>query len=186
MKAVLSTLLFISCILAWSQPRLQKAEIAEGISMLVPEELRRTPPTMQRSTSPALAIFNSRDGQTDLGVNQAQLRWGASDVNLLSQFYKANILNLYDNVTMHDEGIKEIGGRQFITFEFTGTIVDEENAFSSSRKKSDYTYIMYTINESGVLIFRFTSPARRRSYWQKSVREIMSSVEFKEGRKKRR
>lgn len=186
MKGILSTFLLALWIASWSQPVLEEVGINEEISMLVPNELQRTPPVLQRSTSLALATFNSRDGDIDLGINQAQLRWGASDLSLLSQFYKANILNLYDNVSMHDEGIKEIDGKQFIVFEFTGTFVDEANAFSATKQKSDYTYIMYTVNDSGVLVFRFTAPARTRSYWQRTVREIMGSISFNQKRKKKR
>lgn len=184
MKPFITTLLFSFSLVMLAQPRLQKVDINEEISMAVPTDLKRSTPVMQRTTSPSIANFYSQDGQVDLGINMAQLRWSANDTELLSQFYKANILNLYDNVQMHDEGMKEINGRHYIVFEFSGTIVDEGNAFSETKQKSDYTYIMYNVSPQGVLIFRFTSPRRIRSRWQKTVREMMASVEISEKKKK--
>ncbi len=185
MKKYLSLLFLLSSAFSFAQPQLITQEIGDEISMLVPAELTRANPAMQRSTSPALAMFITTDGQTDLAVNYAQLRWGEADPKLLSQFYKANILNLYDQVNMLDEGIKEINGRAYIYFEFSGDIVDEPNAFAAERKSSDYTYIMYTIQDNGVLIFRFTSPASRMNYWRRPVAEVMQSITFSQGKKRK-
>lgn len=183
MKPFFYLFFLVTCLAGIGQPRLVKHEITEAISLLVPENLQRTPPVLQRSTSETLANFNSRDGQADLGINQAQLKWASDDLDLLNQFYKANILNLYDEVKMHEEGIKTIDGKKFLVFEFSGTLLDEGNAFAAPTSKSDYTYIMYHVNASGVLIFRFTSPMKQRSTWQKSVKEMMESVTIKTPKK---
>lgn len=185
MKKYLTLLFLLSAAISFAQPQLITQEINDEISMLVPVELNRANPTMQRSTSPTLAMFITSDGKTDLAVNYAQLRWGEADPNLLSQFYKANILNLYDQVNMVDEGIREINGRAYIYFEFSGNIIDEPNAFSAEKKSSDYTYIMYTIQDNGILIFRFTSPARRMNYWRRPMAEVMKSIAFSQGKKRR-
>lgn len=168
-----------------AQPALVDQLIAETILFKVPEELKSQPPTIQRTTSPALAIFVSTDQQTDLAINKSQLRWGMADATLLSQFYKANILNLYDQVDMIAEGIREQDGKEFIFFEFLGQIVEEPNAFAAVKKRNDYTYIQYLIQEDGILIFRFTCPNFRRNYWQNSVHEIMENVAFKPAKRKR-
>jgi hypothetical protein len=168
-----------------AQPVVVDTEISETILMKVPQELKSYPPTIQRTTSPALAVFESNDHQTDLSVNKSQLRWAAADASLLSQFYKANILNLYDQVEMISEGIREQDGREFIYFEFTGQMIDEDNAFMAAKKRFDYTYIQYVIEADGVLIFRFTSPGFRKAYWQESVKEIMETVAFRNGKRKR-
>lgn len=185
MKAFLTILLAGIIGISYAQPKLTTQQITDEISMLVPDELTRTPQAIQRTTSPALAVFNSRDGQVDLGINMAQLRWSANDIDLLSQFYKANILNLYDEVQMHQEGIQEINGRKYIVFEFSGILVDQPTAFSERKQQNDYTYIMYQVNADGVLIFRFTCPQNMMRYWKAPVQEIMQSVAFKESKKKR-
>lgn len=184
MKNYLTFLFGMMALGLFGQAQLEMQRIDEQISMLVPSSLKRVAPTMQRTTSPALATFITTDGRVDLGVNYAQLRWGEADSKLLSQFYKANILNLYDQVNMLSEGIQEINGREYIYFEFAGEIVDEPNAFSTARKQSDYTYIMYSIENDGVLIFRFTSPIQQMNQWRKPVAEVMQSITFSKKRKK--
>jgi len=151
--------------------------------MKVPLELKQEPPTLQRTTSTTLASFVSQDRRSDLSVNKSQLRWSEADEELLSQFYKANILNIYDQVDMIQEEIKAINGRKFIVFEFAGQVVDAPNAFKEAKRRSDYTYIQYAIVENGILIFRFTSSARMKNYWQSAIQEAMDSVEIIEGEK---
>jgi hypothetical protein len=178
-------LFLVVCSGLQAQPVLVDQLIVESFLLKVPQELKSQPPTMQRTTSPALAIFVSSDQQTDLSVNKSQLRWAAADASLLSQFYKANILNLYDQVDMINEGIREQDGKEFIYFEFLGQIIDEDNAFIAAKKRFDYTYIQYAIEADGVLIFRFTAPGFRKDYWQESVREIMESIAFNSAKRKR-
>ena len=184
MKNFLLVLFLFSAGVTVGQPQLQEQKIADNISMLVPNELRLSSPTIQRTTSPALAIYLSSDGQTELTLNISQLRWTEADMELLSQFYKANILNLYDQVDLVQEGIESINDRDFIVFEFSGAIVDEANAFSGSSQRSDYTYILYTIVPEGVLIFRFTCPIGRMNYWKNAVSEMMKSITFSSGRRR--
>lgn len=167
-----------------AQVTLMPRELTDNLSMKVPLELSQEPPTLQRTTSTTLASFISRDRRSDLSINKSQLRWSEADEELLSQFYKANILNIYDQVDMMREGVKEINGRKFIVFEFTGQVVDEPNAFKTAKRRSDYTYIQYAIVEDGILIFRFTSSARTKNYWQSAIQEAMDSVAFKEGKRK--
>lgn len=178
-------LFLVVCSRLHAQPVLSDTQISETVLMKVPQELKSQPPTIQRTTSPALAVYVSTDQQTDLSVNKSQLRWAAADASLLSQFYKANILNLYDQVEMISEGIRNQGDKEFIYFEFSGQIIEEDNAFMAAKKRFDYTYIQYVIENDGVLIFRFTSPGARKSYWQAAVHEIMESVSLKPEKKKR-
>lgn len=178
-------LFFVVSIRLNAQPVLVDQLIDETILFKVPQEMKAQPPTIQRTTSPALAIYTTPDQQTDLTINKSQLRWGMADASLLSQFYKANILNLYDQVEMISEGIREQDGNEYIYFEYVGQIVDEPNAFAAVKKTNDYTYIQYLIQEDGILIFRFTCPNFRRNYWQNSVHEIMENIEFKIAKRKR-
>ena len=186
MKPLLFSILFFVGLLSFAQPMLTPREVTDEISMKVPLELNQEPPTLQRSTSTTLAMFISRDRRSDLSVNKSQLRWSEADEELLSQFYKANILNIYDQVDMIQEEIKEINGQKFIVFEFSGQVVDEPNAFKEAKRRSDYTYIQYAIVEDGILVFRFTTSGRLKNYWQEAIRKSMDSVEMKEGKKKKK
>jgi hypothetical protein len=153
-------------------------EITKEISMGVPFELKPEPASRLRTTSETLALFMTGDFKTDLSVTKFKQQWSHSDEELLYQFYKANILNLHDHVQMHEEGFREVNGKRFLVFEFTGTIVDKSNTFKEAKKVSAYNYVMYAIEGDGILAFRFTCPADRQSYWQKIVRESMASVKF--------
>ncbi len=183
MKNLLITSFLLSVLIAQAQTELIPYEVTDEISMKVPFSLKQEAATLQRTTSTTLANFVSDGRQSDLSINKSQLRWREADEELLSQFYKANILNIYDQVVMITEEIKEIKGRKFIVFEFSGQIMDEPNSFKEAKRRSDYTYIQYTIVEDGILIFRFTSSDRMKNSWQEAIRESMDSVNIKEGRK---
>lgn len=186
MKFLLFSILFFVGLLSSAQLALVPRKITDEFSMKVPLDLRQEPPTFQRTTSITLATFMSQDRKSDLSVSKSQLRWSEADGELLGQFYKANILNLYDHVNMIQEGIKEINGREFIVFEFSGQIVDEPNVFQKAKQRSDYTYIQYAIVEDGIVIFRFTTGSRLKNYWQEAIRKSMNSVEMKKVGKKKK
>ena len=177
MKSLLFSILFFGLLVCRAQPVLIPRDVTNEISMKVPLQLKQEPPTFQRFQSTTLANFISADRRSDLSVNKSALRWSQADEELLSQFYKANILNIYDQVEMIQEEIRTINGRKFIIFEFSGQVVDEPNAFKEAKRRSDYTYIQYTIVSDGILVFRFTSTAQMTDYWQDSIRASMNSVE---------
>ena len=183
MKSLFFSTLFFSLLFSQAQPVLIEREVTDEILMKIPLKLKQEPPTMQRSQSTTLANFVSDDRQSDLSVNRSELRWSQADEELLSQFYKANILNIYDQVEMIQEEIIAINGRKFIIFEFSGQVVDEPNAFKAAKRRSDYTYIQYAIVSDGILIFRFTSSSQMTNYWKESIREAMNSVEIKEAKR---
>jgi len=185
MKPILFSILVLIQLSSYAQLMLVPMKLTDEISMKIPSKLRQEPPTLQRTTSTTLAMFVSRDRRSDFTLNKSQLRWAEADEELLSQFYKANILNIYDQVDMITEEIKEINGRKFIIFEFSGTVIDEPNAFITAKKRSDYTYIQYSIVEDGILIFRFTSSVVMKNHWQEAINEAMNSVRVQEGKKKK-
>ncbi len=186
MRNFLLLYLAILVVGGYAQSPLSSKQLTDRITMKVPGELRNVAPTMQRNTSPTLAMFVSRDGETELALNKSQLRWSSSDIQLLQQFYKANILNLYDQVNMIDEGIREISGRQFIYFEYTAEIHSRPNAFKRQTRQSSYNFIQYTVDNDGVLIFRFNCKINRQPYWQDVIRKSMKSIEFVEKKRKKK
>ncbi|MCP4457434.1 MAG: hypothetical protein GY816_05315 [Cytophagales bacterium] len=169
--------------LSQAQVALIPRELTDDISMKIPLELKQEPSILQRTTSTTLDLFMSQDRRSDLSVNKSQLRWIEADEELLSQFYKANILNIYDQVDMIQEEIKEVNGKKFIVFEFVGQVIDEPNAFKEAKRRSDYTYIQYLVVDDGILIFRFTTSSRLKNYWQEAIQKAMESVVIEESKK---
>lgn len=166
------------------QISLERKKITKKISMEIPVDFVPMSEaelyTKYVSARKPIAMYTSPDHQVDLGVNENSSPWTGTDLELLKDFYKANIANLFTNVDFIQEDIREIGGRQFVIFEFVSKITDEESVFGNSSAISKYTYLQYTIRDNNVLLFNFTCPARLRARWQEAAKEMMESVRLKE------
>jgi hypothetical protein len=126
-----------------------------------------------------IAMYTSVDRQIDLGINENSSTWAATDFEILKDFHRANILNLFDEVDFIQEDIREIGGQKFVVYEFVGRITDEDRTVGERNYVSRYNYIMYTIRNNKVLLFNFTCPTRFQSSWEDTAREMMESVRLK-------
>jgi len=175
-RLLLLPFLVILCCPPILKAQKKEGRLSDGIQINIPEGLTAVTPSMQKSTSPVVALFMSEDGQAELGINQSSQRWGGNDLALSQRIYKANILNLYDQVEWLQEDVAQWEGRDYLVFEFIGTITGEVNAFRTKPSQKDYVFVMYHIIEEGVLIFRFSAPYGLMSRWQKPVTEAMRSV----------
>lgn len=131
------------------------------------------------SVKPPLAMYTSQDQQTDIGINVTRNTWQSGDLEILRDFYKANIMNLFTEVDMLQETIQEVGNRRFIVFEFVSRVTEGGNTFGGNSDISKYTYIEYTVYGENVFLFNFTCPARMKAQWQETAHEIMKSVRIK-------
>lgn len=168
---------------AQTQNELSKTKVTDKISMKVPMTFTPMNPSDLRnkylSSRAPIAMYTSPDQQIDLGINVTNNTWQSDDLEILKSFYKANIMNLFTEVNIIQETIQEIGERKFIVFEFVSRVTDQENTFGGNTAISKYTYIEYTIYGENVLLFNFTSPARVKSQWAETVKEMMESVRIK-------
>lgn len=183
---LLSVLYFLVAnhLTAQAQNDLERLKVTKEISMLVPAQfLPMTQSDLVNkyvSYRMPIAMFTSADRRIDLGVNQNSSPWSSGDLNILKDFYKAGILNLFTEVTFIRDEIRDIGGRSFVVFEFVSRVSDEDQSFGGlSNPVSNYTYIMYTLHNQRVLLFNFTSPISYRSQWQEAAHQIMESVRIK-------
>ena len=166
-----------------AQEDLKRIKVVKEISMKVPASFE----TMARadrisryvSARDPLAMFTNKDRTIDLGINATLNKWEAGNLEIVKDFYKAGILNLFTEVNFIQEDIRKIGDRQFVVFEFLSKISDENNTFGSGSSLSKYTYIQYTIYDDKVLLFNFTAPARLRNVWAEPAKEMMESVRIK-------
>jgi len=94
-------------------------------------------------------------------------------------FQKSNIYNLYDNIEMLSEGIKEVNGRKYAYFEFVSTVKEEEEVFVKKGSINKYTFIQYTLINGNSLVFNFSCPSNIKAAWQTKANEIMQSMEVK-------
>lgn len=178
-------LLFYALLLFSSQTgeNLIKTEVAEGITMAVPETFR--PMTDDEiankyfTTKKPLALFTNMEVTIDLGINNAVTTWDATDLEIMMSFQKSNIYNLYDDINMLDEGTKEIHGKQFAYLEFVSLVKADKDAIVKKSAISKYTFIQYVIIGGNSLVFNFTCPLRLKDKWQPTVHEIMDSIIIK-------
>lgn len=180
--------LLISCLFLFvaTHAQTKRQRLSENVLMAIPDGLNERQPTLQKMTSPVQAMFASDDGKAEFVLNKSILQWGGDDIELSRKFYKANILNLYDQVDFMKDEIVEQDGKSLIVFEFAGTIAGEVNAFQKKKSKKDYLYVAYHIlDEEGVLIFRFSCPWVAMQQWQEPVQKAMESIRFQKAKKKK-
>lgn len=130
------------------------------------------------STKVPLAMFANESQDVLLGINYNVMQWTESDTELVYGFYKASINNLFDEVDFFKDEIKEINGKEFIVFEFSGTIEDD-NLITAKKSQKSYSYIVYTSWKDQVLLFNFSCKARLMNQWQEVAHTVMNSIKIK-------
>ena len=168
----------------YAQYPLEKVKVGKAIKILVPENfiLMSKAERIDKyvSTKEPLVMYTSEDRLVDFGINLTNIGWAQGDLELLKNFYTANIKNLYTEVDFIQQDIKEINGRNYVVFEFTSSVKDEENVFGGSSSTDKYTYIQYTLYNNQVMLFNFSSPKRLKGKWESAVKEMMNSAEIDE------
>ncbi len=166
---------------AFQGGKLVKTRIGKAVTMLVPADFMemstQDASRLAQSYRKSMAQYTSADRTVTLSVNRSFSRWGEGDIGMVKDFYKASLLQLFDDTDFVRETVETINGRQFAVFEFTSTIKDTGEEVI--RRKSDvrkYNYIQYTIVDNNNMVFSFSAPANGSGVWQKQVRQIMQSV----------
>lgn len=154
----------------------------EKISLKVPDEfiLMTDQDRMRKvySTKVPLAMYTNDSQEVTFGINYNVMQWTENDTEMIYGFYKASINNLFDTTVFIQDEIKEINGRKFLVFEFTGTI-ENDNAFSSRGPQKNYSYIVYTSWNDQVLLFNFSCKARLMNQWKEVADYMMNSIKIK-------
>ncbi|MGB5928971.1 MAG: hypothetical protein WBH03_12415 [Cyclobacteriaceae bacterium] len=186
-RIVMAGLLCLICAAGYAQKYTPVEVEDKGVTLYMPEGL--SPATAEDlrqkyvSSHPPLVLYTSPDRQADLGVNAAPTPWGAQDLNLLRDIYKSNLMNLYDDVTFMQDTIVNREGRDFILFEFVGTLNPDENSLTRQAALKKYQYLMYTVRDFQVLMFFFIAPAGQQSMWQEPIAAAMDKIRIKEKNK---
>jgi len=167
---------------AFNDIKFVKTKVGENITLLLPREFSPMTevevPDRYLSYRSAMALYSSPDRQIDFSVNRSYTRWRSSDLELMQEFYRSTIMNLYNEVEFITDEIRTINGRQFVVFEFISTVRSEESAFRQKVIRK-YTYVQYTIYDMNPLVFNFTAPAHYKNDWQDPAEKIMESIKIK-------
>lgn len=161
----------------------KKVEIAKGVKAQVPEEFRR----MSEQEIAAkyimrnrpLAVFSDPTLNTDFVVNYTTVPWRDQDLEMMKRFYRSSISSLYDEVKFISEGIKTVNKREYIYFEFQSVVKGDTKSVKYRGDVRKYHYIMYTVEDSKMLIFSFATPLRLQNKWQPTAHKIMESLKVK-------
>jgi hypothetical protein len=165
--------------------KLVKIKVTDEIRMKLPDNL--VPMTEQEirtkyvSNKTPLAAYISFDKLADIGVNISNSRWKESDVEMLKNFYRVNILNLHSDVQFLNEGIRAVNNQDFVFFEFISIVEDEDGKKLKANLKplKRYNYISYTIVNNKAIVFNFSSSVDQMQYYKPVLPEIMGSIKIK-------
>ncbi|WPP48496.1 hypothetical protein [Catalinimonas niigatensis] len=187
MNKNIKPLIFLSLLLLCSFQRplndLIKTKITENIEVGIPKAFQpMTEELMDQryltARKPIAAYTNDRQ-TVDFTVSTSNTRWRPSDLPILKDFYKASLLELYDEVSFSREEVEEINGKNFVVFEFSSIVRPEENALAPQQPIRKYTRIQYTVHNGKTLVFNFSSPQAQQQQWEGTAAEMMQSIQIK-------
>lgn len=163
---------------------LVKVKVNDQIQIMLPKNM--FPMTAQElqnkllSSRNPIAAYTDMNKQADLVINSSFSRWRADDIELLQQFYKSNIMSLYDEVTFFREEIQNMQGRKFVVFEFDSKVLPEQSTTLVSRNPVEqYNYIAYTIYNNQTYLFSFSCPLKFKDNWKNTAAAIVESIKLK-------
>ncbi len=166
------------------QEKFVKVAIGKNITVKVPESFH--PMTESEiaseyiSTRKPVAVFTSADRQADFGVNVSITQWGAADLAIMKDFFKASILELHTETQFLNESIETINGKDFAVFEFISIVKDEDvSSIGAKSPIRKYNYLQYTVFEKKTYVYNFNCPANQQEQWRDTAHEIMESVTMK-------
>ena len=180
MRIAFLSFIFISFIQPGS---LVRTKVNDVISIKIPESFTPVPQgqiiNKQIHFRQPIAMYTDQENRVDLSFNQNPTRWREQDMPILKDFYKSNIMSLYDDVEFFKEELIDIRGRKFAVFEFISTVKGDPNSIRNNSGLRRYTYIEYTVYNGTTLIANLSAPASYRSSWSKTAEEIMNSIALK-------
>ena len=184
MKILLYYLLVLVILTGFSapEPKLKQTKISDTVSVLLPSDFSIMPDDAIAAKYPAprkpIGAFTSPNGQVDFIVSERPSTFKKEDLAMLKQFYRSAITNKYSKVDFIQEDVKQYNKHDFISFEFTSSVVDEEKSTNKLAPIRRYTFIQYTIVNDKLLIFTFNSPINLQQLWQPTARKMMQSIKL--------
>ncbi|MER2998896.1 hypothetical protein [Pontibacter populi] len=166
----------------FAAPKLKKVNLTKDISILLPKDF--TPMSDNDiareypATTRPVAAYTSPDGNIDFNLTLKRSRFQADDLDMLREFYKANLVETFTNIDFIRQEVTEVKGQKFIVFEFVSRLADTRGA-SNLRPVQTYSIIQYTIIGNQLQIYTLHVPFQLKNNWQDTAREIMGSVKIK-------
>lgn len=162
-----------------ARAQLIKQEVSGDISISLPKDFRKLtgPEVTKRSQGEhePIGMYADAANEAEVAVNiTKQELFTAKDIEMMKEFYKANIRALYTKVTFHREAIETIGGKKAVVFEFSSEAAEKNKP---SIKK--YTYVQYLVRSRHVVVFTFSCDEKNRTKWQPIAGKLMGTAKVK-------
>ncbi len=184
MRKVFFLLPVAALLWAFKADNFVKIKVTENITVSLPSGFvslsQEQINARQLSARKPLLFYTDQNYEVDFTVNMSYSLWAKNDLEMLKNFYRSTIFNLYSDVNFTQEDIVEINGRRFVQFEFESTVRDDEESFLIKGDVRKYTLILYTIlDNNNTVLVSFTCPLKRKDTWQSTAHEIMGRVKVK-------
>lgn len=175
-------LIALSCF-SFDQVKLVKVKVSDGLTVYVPKEWRPMDELdfTQRypSVRAPLAAYTNDARTADFNVNVSATQWPDHDLEIARDFFKASLTNMFDRVTMLQEGIHKVNGKSFIFFEFESRVNGDKNKLGYTDPELRYSYVQYLIDGSRTLVFTFNCLRRDQQAWQPVAQTMMNKIQVK-------
>lgn len=165
------------------QPKLMKVKVSDDIAVSIPKDWRPMDGLDFTERYPSvrapLAAYTNDERTVDFSVNISATRWPDANLEIASQFFKSSLTNMFDRITMVNEGIKDVNGKSFIYFEFESRVNGNKNELGNAEPVLKYTYQQYLIQPKRTLVFSFNCARHDRQAWEKTAQTMMDNVKVK-------
>ncbi|GEO03788.1 hypothetical protein AAE02nite_14520 [Adhaeribacter aerolatus] len=175
---IFSTLLVL--LAGFVAPKFKTVNITKNISVSLPQDFAVMPDEVIASKYPSprkpLAAYTSPNRLVDFVLTERPSMFHKDDLKMVQQFYKTSIQNKYSDIKFMREEIKKIRNQDFVIFEFTSTVRDEDRKTNRLAPIRRYTIVQYTIFNEKLYIFTINVPIDLKPSWEKPANKIMESV----------
>ncbi|WP_266203075.1 hypothetical protein [Pontibacter kalidii] len=166
----------------FAQSKLKKTQISKEVSVLLPQDFMPMPDDGIARKYPAstrpLAVYTSPNGQIDFSVTQKPSQFKEQDLDMLREFYKANLLERFTQVDFIRQEVTQVKGKDYLVFEFVSNLADERGS-SNLAPVQKYSIMQYTIKDDKLYIFTMHVPFSMKNDWQQTARDMMGSINIK-------
>ncbi|GAB3822539.1 hypothetical protein [Pontibacter rugosus] len=167
---------------AFAQGKLKKTQISKEVTVQLPSDFTPLPDDgiarKYPATTKPLAVYTSPNGQIDFSVTQKKSQFQEADLNMLREFYKANLMETFTQIDFIRQEVTQVKGKDYLVFEFVSKLADERGT-SNLAPVNKYSIVQYTIKGNQLYIFTMHIPFAMKNDWQGTAREVMNSINIK-------
>lgn len=160
--------------------KLVKETLDPTVAIQVPEGFKRLQGEAAQARSLSfrspMGAFIDPTGDADLVVNESHSFFDPKDIEIMRDFYVANIRNFYTKVNFIRKDIITVSGKKGLAFEFTAEVSDK----SSPRPIKKYILAHYGLRKRRVIVATFSCEEKNRAKWTKIAEASLETLKITE------